>query len=90
MRHQFGNNLKQARVTLEERADLLGHAGSGETGERYCDADDLQRSYETILKLPAVTAHLVPQPIQLLPWVQCKLNPPFSQATRSKSAKKEQ
>jgi hypothetical protein len=89
MRHGFGNNLKQERVTLEERADLLGHAGSGETGERYCDAYDIGQLHGTILKLPIVTDHLAPRPIQLLPWVRERREPPFSQAARSRNVKQE-
>ena len=35
-------------------------------------------------KLPVVTAHLEPRPINLIPWVREKLKPPFSRKSRAK------
>jgi integrase len=81
-RHSLGNNLKQARVHTEIRADILGHAGSGETDERYCDPTALALMLEELKKVPAVTNHLAQKPIQLLPWVSAKERPPFARARR--------
>ena len=70
LRHGFGNTLKQCGVTEEERADLLGHAGSSETSERYCEAYDIKHLHDLILKIPNVTAHLEPRAVTLLPRVE--------------------
>ncbi len=86
-RRGFGNNLKQQGIGAEVRMDLLGHAGDSETTERYCDGYDLQVLYDTILKLPVVTAHLAPMPLRLVPWVAAKRTAPFSQPGRTKEAK---
>ena len=86
-RHALGNNLKQARVHTEIRADILGHGGKGETDERYCDPIALRSMLADLIKLPAVTAHLDAQPIRLLGWVSDKKPAPF--ARQSKRAVKE-
>ncbi|MCY1644065.1 DUF6538 domain-containing protein [Methylorubrum sp. SL192] len=85
-RHALGNNLKQARVHTEIRADILGHGGKGETDERYCDPIALRSMLADLIKLPAVTAHLDAQPIRLLGWVSDKKPAPF--ARQSKRAAK--
>jgi integrase len=66
-RHGFGNTLKQKGVTVEGRADLLGHGGDTETAERYCEAFEIAAKFEMIEKLPPVTAHLPTSSIRLLP-----------------------
>ncbi len=80
IRHGFNSRLKDARATVEERADLMGHGGDSETSERYADPIELERALEVIKKLPDVTAHLQPQPIQLLPWVVNHETAPFSRS----------
>jgi integrase len=85
IRGGFGDALKQRRVSEEERGDLLGHVGKSETSERYCAAYDIQILYELICKVPVVTAHMEPQPLRLLPWVQDKQIAPFSRQVRKQS-----
>lgn len=86
-RHEFGNNLKQNKVEREGRADLLGHQGEDPTTEEYCEAYWVKIAREFIELLPNVTENLQRSPIRLLPWVESKEKPPFSQPSRSKEAK---
>lgn len=81
-RHSFGNHLKQAKVHTEIRADILGHAGAGETDERYCDPIALEVMLEQLTKLPVLTAHLERVPLKLLPWVAAREQPPFMRPSR--------
>lgn len=84
IRHGFNSQLKNALVSVEERADLMGHGGDSETSERYADPIMLGRALDVINRLPNVTEHLAPMPIQLLPWVErCKVAP-FSRGRRGK------
>ena len=78
IRHGFNSQLKAAFVHAEERADLMGHGGDSETTERYAEPIRLQRALDLLQKLPVVTAHLQPQPIRLLPWVEQNEDAPFS------------
>jgi len=82
MRHFFGDELKQEEVSKEFRADLLGHGGESETTERYCNPISIAKQMKHLLKLPVVTAHLTPRPIQLLPWVVAKEIAPWSRAAK--------
>jgi integrase len=84
VRHLFGAQLKKKSVVEEDRADLLGHGGNSETSERYCEPHEIATLYEFVQKLPAITTHLQPQEVQLLPWVLKKEVAPFSQPSRSK------
>ncbi|GGK38851.1 DUF6538 domain-containing protein [Salinarimonas ramus] len=81
VRHLFGNVLKQRGVAAEIRADLLGHGGTDETTERYCDAAELKLQLVTLAKLPIVTAHLERVPITLIPWVERREVAPWSRAS---------
>lgn len=83
-RHTFGNNLKQARVHTEIRADILGHGGKGETDERYCDPIALRSMLDDLQKIPTMTGHLDKQPLKLLGWIAEKKPPPS--ARRQKAA----
>ena len=87
IRHFFGDELKQEEVSKEFRADLLGHGGESETTERYCNPISLQRQMVHLLKLPVVTSHLEPRPINLLPWVVAKEIAPWSKAAKAKKVK---
>ena len=78
IRHGFNSQLKATLVHAEERADLMGHGGNSETTERYAEPIRLKRALDLLQKLPVVTAHLQPQPIRLLPWVEQKEDAPFS------------
>lgn len=88
VRHLFGAQLKKKKLSEEDRADLLGHGGESETSERYCEPHEIETLLEFVMKLPAITAHLEPQAINLLPWVKDKQVAPFSQPSRSKRALK--
>lgn len=83
VRHFFGDELKQNEVMKEFRADLLGHGGDSETTERYCSPISIAKQMEHLLKLPVVTAHLEPQPIRLVPWVEAKQVAPWSKAAKA-------
>ncbi|SFL80093.1 DUF6538 domain-containing protein [Methylorubrum salsuginis] len=85
VRHFFGNALKQQRVAEEFRADLLGHGGKSETTERYCNPIGISLQLEELMKLPILTAHLVPRPTRLVPWVERGEIPPWSRAFRQRS-----
>ena len=87
LRKTVGDSLKQAGVAAEIRGDILGHGGETVTEEIYCDPIALATMLKHLSKLPIVTAHLEPQPINLIPWVREKLRPPFSRKSRLKSAK---
>lgn len=86
VRHFFGNALKQQRVAEEFRADLLGHGGKTETTERYCDPIGIKLQLEELTKLSILTAHLEPQPICLVPWVERGEIAPWSHASRRRAA----
>jgi integrase len=84
LRHAFGAVLKKLRLTVEDRAEALGHRGKSETSERYCEPHEIKVLYEIICMVPVVTGHLIAHPISLLPWVAKKEAPPFSHPTRAK------
>jgi integrase len=76
LRKAFGATLKKKGVNTETRSDLLGHVGDSVNSETYADATELMRMREIMEKIPNVTSHLQPRPINLLPWVRDKLPPP--------------
>jgi len=84
VRHLFGAQLKKKRLTKEDRADLLGHAGDSETSERYCEPHELDTLFEFIMNLEVITGDLKPHDINLIPWVEAKEVAPFSQPSRAK------
>ena len=87
-RHMFNDELKQQRVPQEFRADMLGHGGTSETTERYCNPVSIALQIEELHKIKVRTAHIERRPIQLLPWVQRGETPPWSNARRKKPAAK--
>jgi len=88
LRHFFNNALKQAGVSKEFRADLLGHGGESETDERYVRALALDRQLEVMKHLPIVTSHLKPAPIRLVDWVARREIAPWSCAREKQRARK--
>jgi hypothetical protein len=50
LRKTLNNDLKQARVAVEVRADILGHGGETEIDERYVDPIALRLMLEDIMK----------------------------------------
>lgn len=59
IRKTGGDNLKDAGVTSEIRADILGHGGRNTTEERYANAAKLKQMLEALNRLPTYTSHLV-------------------------------
>jgi integrase len=55
VRHLFGAELKKKLLSKEDRADLLGHGGDGETSERYCEPHELETLFAFIMKLDVVS-----------------------------------
>jgi integrase len=86
-RKTFGDTLKQAGVAAEVRGDILGHGGETVTEEIYCDPIALLAMLTHLSNLPIVTKHLESFPIELIPWVREKQNPPFSRRRRSTFSK---
>ncbi len=84
-RHYFNDALKKARIAEEERADLMGHIRGTETADRYCNPIELEVQLEILAKLPVLSAHLHPQPIRLIPWVERKEIAPWSRAAKMKA-----
>jgi hypothetical protein len=82
LRHFFDNWLKGQDVSVELRADLMGHGGTSETDERYVDQLEISKQLKILGKLPNLTSHLEPVPIRLLPWVENKQIPPWSRAAK--------
>lgn len=66
-RHMVATELKDREVFLETRADLVGHAMSGETAGRYSKAAKLSRLKEAVDQIPKVTDRLKCHPVRLLP-----------------------
>lgn len=66
IRHTVATELKERRVFEEERADLLGHAITSETGGRYSKAASLHRLREVVNLIPVVTDNLTAHPVTIL------------------------
>ncbi|PZQ58630.1 MAG: integrase [Sphingomonas taxi] len=66
-RHTVTTELKHREVFLETRADLVGHAMSGETAGRYSKAARLSRLKEAVDQIPTVTDRLRSSSTRLLP-----------------------
>jgi integrase len=64
-RKTSANELKDAGITSELRADILGHGGKNITEERYASSAKLQQMLDAIKKLPDYTSHLVSHEIRL-------------------------
>jgi len=65
IRKTGGDNLKDADVTSEIRADILGHGGKNTTEERYANAAKLKQMLKALDKLPTYTSDLVACDIRL-------------------------
>jgi hypothetical protein len=53
-----GADMKDAGVTSELRADILGHGGNNITEERYVSSAKLKQMLEALEKLPIVTEQI--------------------------------
>lgn len=78
LRHGFADTLKNAGVSEGVIEDLSGRLGETETATRYTNPAGLALLRLIISRYPVITAHLEPQPIQLLPWVEQKVPPPWA------------
>ncbi|XJN83955.1 integrase [Mesorhizobium terrae] len=78
LRHGFADTLKNAGVSEGVIEDLSGRLGETETATRYTNPTGLALLRLIISRYPVITGHLEPQPIQLLPWVEQKLPPPWA------------
>jgi hypothetical protein len=71
-RHSFNDDLKNANVSLEIRAELMGHKKFGETAGRYGDRFNLRLKTEAISKKPILTDKLTKHKIRLVPPVAAR------------------
>lgn len=78
LRHGFSDTLKNAGVSEGVIEDISGRLGSTETATRYTNPGGLALMQMTISRYPVITGHLEARPIQLLPWVEQKLPPPWA------------
>lgn len=86
LRHGFANTLKQAGVDTVITDDISGRLSAGETGLRYTAAAEVPLMRIAMTKMPIITGHLAPKPIQLLPWVERGENPPWARPGRKNLA----
>lgn len=78
LRHGFANTLKQAGADEAVINDISGRLGETETQVRYTNPAGLPLIRKAMALYPAITAHLEPKPIRLLPWVETKQSPPWA------------
>lgn len=78
LRHGFADTLKSAGISEGVIEDLSGRLGETETATRYTNPAGLALLRLIISRYPVITGHLEPQPIQLLPWVEQKVPPPWA------------
>ncbi len=82
LRHGFSNTLKQADINTDVIDDISGRLSSGETGTRYTAPAEIPLMRKAMSRMPLITAHLEPRPIQLLPWVERRESPPWAREGR--------
>lgn len=81
-----GADLKDAEITSELRADILGHGGKNVTEERYASPAKLRQMLEALERLPIVTAHIEARDICLRPDVTQMRKRPSAQPRRRAAA----
>ena len=77
-----GADLKDAEVSSELRADILGHGGKNVTEERYASPAKLRRMLGALERLPIVTAHVEARGICLRSDVMHKRKRPSAKPRR--------
>ena len=77
-----GADLKDAEISSELRADILGHGGKNVTEERYASPAKLQQILAALERLPIVTAHVEAMEICLRPGVLQMRKRPSARARR--------
>ncbi|MGV1758864.1 DUF6538 domain-containing protein [Rhizobium sp. A22-96] len=89
LRHGMADTLKQAGVPTEVIDDIAGRLSDGsETNTRYTNPAGLPLMRDALSKYPIITAGIEPQPIQLLPWVQQKLPPPWARKPKNEARRR--
>lgn len=81
-----GADLKDADVSSELRADILGHGGKNVTEERYASAAKLRQALSALERLPTVTGHVEVREICLRPDVTQMRKRPSAQPRRRATA----
>jgi integrase len=77
LRKALNDDLKQAGVRTEFRADIMGHAQKTVNEERYTSPTKIKFMRDLLVPhIEVITGILPPRPIQLLPWVRDNLPPP--------------
>lgn len=69
-RHRFNTDLREGRVSAENRSEMMGHSnhrGDVETVDRYTKAAQLSLLLEEVNKLPNLTGQLKSAPINVPP-----------------------
>ena len=79
LRHGMADTLKQAGVSAEVIDDISGRLSDGsETNTRYTNPAGLPLMREALKRYPAITSGIERKPLQLLPWIENKLPPPWA------------
>lgn len=79
LRHGMANTLKQAGVPTEVIDDISGRLSEGsETNTRYTEPAALPLIRSALKHYPIITSGIEPKPLQLLPWIENHLAPPWA------------
>lgn len=84
LRHGMADTLKQAGVSTEVIDDISGRGSDGsETNTRYTNPAGLPLMRNALKHYPVITSIIEPKPLQLLPWVENRLPPPWAREGKS-------
>ncbi|MDR9779576.1 DUF6538 domain-containing protein [Rhizobium redzepovicii] len=89
LRHGMADTLKQAGVPTEVIDDISGRLSEGsETNTRYTNPAGLPLMRDALSKYPIITAGIDAKPIQLLPWVEKCLPPPWARKAKNEARRR--
>ncbi|RUM26585.1 integrase [Rhizobium vallis] len=89
LRHGMADTLKQAGVSPEVIDDISGRLSEGsETNTRYTNPAGLPLMRDALSKYPIITAGIEAKPIQLLPWVEKCLPPPWARKAKNEERRR--
>jgi integrase len=89
LRHGMADTLKQAGVPTEVIDDISGRLSEGsETNTRYTNPAGLPLMRDALSKYPVITAGIDAKPIQLLPWVEKCLPPPWARKAKNEARRR--
>lgn len=89
LRHGMADTLKQAGVSPEVIDDISGRLSEGsETNTRYTNPAGLPLMRDALSKYPIITAGIEAKPIQLLPWVEECLPPPWARKAKNEERRR--